>query len=72
MTITVEEAARRIGVSAQRVRQFIAAKKISAVRPGLRRLMVDADSVAAFQLQPTGRPKGGKNKSTETIALRHE
>ena len=61
MTITVAQAAERLGVSPARVRQFISEKRIQAVRDGGRRLSVDSDSVASFEYKPLGRPPGSKN-----------
>lgn len=57
MVLTVSEAAARLSVSAQRVRQLIADKRLHATRHGKRILMVDHDSVMSFVSVPAGRPK---------------
>ncbi len=56
--ITTAEAGRRLGVTAQRIRQYIAEGRILATKVG-RDYLVEAASVEAFRPRPTGNPNFG-------------
>ena len=55
MDLTTNQAAAELGVSAQRVRQYIAEGRLRARRIG-RDYLVDSESVAAFSPRPPGNP----------------
>jgi excisionase family DNA binding protein len=55
MDLTTNQAAAELGVSAQRVRQYIAQGRIRARKLG-RDYLVDSESVAAFRPRPPGNP----------------
>ena len=67
MVLTVAEAAQKLGVSVQRVRQLINEGRLEAHRHGLRTLMIDGASVANFRKQPNGRPKKSRNTSEKLL-----
>jgi excisionase family DNA binding protein len=56
--ITTVEAGRRLGVTPQRIRQYIAEGRIRAQKVG-RDYLVDAESVDEFRPRPTGNPNFG-------------
>jgi excisionase family DNA binding protein len=54
--ITVEQAARRLNVSARRVRALIASKRLSAAKVGRDWLIHEAD-LGTVMVRPPGRPR---------------
>jgi excisionase family DNA binding protein len=58
--LTVDEAAKRLGVTPSRVYRLIGAGRLVAVRFGGKALLVNAASVKGFKRQPPGRPRSKK------------
>ena len=55
MDLTTEQAARELGVSTRRVRQYIEEGRLKAKKAG-RDYLISSRSLAAFKPQPSGRP----------------
>jgi excisionase family DNA binding protein len=55
-TITVNEAARTLGISRQRIDQYIREKRLAVVAKAGRERLIDADRLAALR-RPWGRPR---------------
>jgi excisionase family DNA binding protein len=59
MSMSVSEAAKRLGVSQCRVRELIRAYRLNASRDIFGHWLIDESSVAAFERRPPGRPRKG-------------
>lgn len=59
MDLTTEQAARELGVSTRRVRQYIEEGRLKAKKIG-RDYIINSRSLAAFKPLPPGRPSSGK------------
>lgn len=55
--LTVSETAERLGLSADRVYQFIVAGRLEATRIGGKMLLVSEVDVRRFRRKPPGRPR---------------
>jgi excisionase family DNA binding protein len=59
--ISTAEAARRLGVTANRVRALIDAKRLKAIKVG-REWLIDPKDLDAVKNRKTGRPKSSKSR----------
>jgi predicted ArsR family transcriptional regulator len=62
MEITVQEAAKRLGVTPGRVRQLVAEGRIKVRYLTPRMMMFDAKELAKVKHRPTGRPPKRKGR----------
>ena len=60
---TVAEAAKKLGVSGRRIRQFISEGRLNAMKVG-KQYIISIEALGAFKDKPRkiGRPLGSKNK----------
>jgi len=62
--LTVSETAERLGLSVDRIYQFIVAGRLEATRVGGKMLLVSEIAVRRFQRKPPGRPRKSAAPST--------
>ncbi len=62
--LTTAQAARELGLSSARVRQYIALGRLRAIKPGQDYLLTRAE-IANFIRNPPGRPRPGPQETTE-------
>jgi len=62
--LTTAQAARELGLSTARVRQYIVLGRLRAIKPGQDYLLTRAE-IANFIRNPPGRPRPGTQEATE-------